>query len=101
MDLGLATRACIVTGVRVNAVTPGPVTTELWTGPGGLADQVAAAQGSTREEVLEATAAAVPVGRLGTPEEIAKVIVFLASEAASNVAGAAWSVDGGIVAVII
>ncbi|MDQ6777787.1 MAG: SDR family oxidoreductase [Actinomycetota bacterium] len=88
-------------GVRVNAVTPGPVTTELWMAPGGLADQVAAARGTTREEVLESTAAGVPVGRLGSPEEIANAIVFLSSEAASNVTGAAWSVDGGLVAVII
>jgi 3-oxoacyl-[acyl-carrier protein] reductase len=88
-------------GIRVNAITPGPVSTELWIGPGGLADQIAAARGITREEVLEATAAAVPIGRLGSSEEIAKVIVFLASEAAANVNGAAWSVDGGLVAVII
>jgi 3-oxoacyl-[acyl-carrier protein] reductase len=88
-------------GVRVNAVTPGPVTTELWTAPGGLADQVAAARGVSREEVLESTAAGVPIGRLGSPEEIANVIVFLCSAAASNVNGAAWSVDGGVVAVII
>ena len=88
-------------GVRVNAVTPGPVTTELWMSPGGLADQVAAAQGKTREEVLESTASGVPVGRLGSTEEIANVIVFLCSAAASNVNGAAWSVDGGLVAVII
>jgi len=43
----------------------------------------------------------VPIGRLGTEEEIAAVIVFLCSEAASNVAGASWSVDGGSVPVII
>jgi 3-oxoacyl-[acyl-carrier protein] reductase len=88
-------------GVLVNAVTPGPVATELWIGPGGLADQVAGARGITREEVLESTAAGVPVGRLGNEEEIARVITFLCSEAASFVAGAAWSVDGGIVPVII
>jgi 3-oxoacyl-[acyl-carrier protein] reductase len=88
-------------GVRVNAITPGPVTTELWLEPGGLADQVAAARGVTREQALEATAAGVPIGRFGSPQEIANVIVFLCSEAASNVDGAAWSVDGGLVTVII
>lgn len=88
-------------GVLVNAVTPGPVGTELWLAPGGMADQVAQAQGITRERVLEATAAGVPLGRLGTDQEIAAVIAFLCSEAASYVTGAAWSVDGGIIPVII
>lgn len=89
------------TGVLVNAVTPGPVGSELWLAPGGLADQTAKMQGRTREEVLEATAAGVPVGRLGTEEEIAGVIAFLCSDVASYVAGAAWSVDGGVVPVIV
>ena len=88
-------------GVLVNAVTPGPVATGLWIGPGGLADQEADARGVTREEVLERTARVVPVGRLGTDREIANVIAMLCSEAASYVAGAAWSVDGGVVPVII
>jgi 3-oxoacyl-[acyl-carrier protein] reductase len=88
-------------GVLVNAVAPGPVGGRLWLSPGGLADQQAAARGVSREDVLESTASRVPLGRLGTEEEIAAVIVFLCSEAASNVAGAAWSVDGGTVPVII
>jgi 3-oxoacyl-[acyl-carrier protein] reductase len=88
-------------GVLVNAVTPGPVGSELWTAPGGLADQNAQARGISREQVLESTAARVPVARMGTEEEIAAVIVFLCSEQASNVAGAAWSVDGGTVPLII
>jgi 3-oxoacyl-[acyl-carrier protein] reductase len=88
-------------GVLVNAVAPGPVASELWTGSGGLAEQNAAAQGISREEALEAAAARVPLGRLGTEWEIASVITFLCSESASNVAGAAWSVDGGTVPVII
>jgi 3-oxoacyl-[acyl-carrier protein] reductase len=88
-------------GVLVNAITPGPIATELWVGPGGLADQTAQAQGLTREQVLASTAAGIPLGRLGRDQEVAAVIVFLCSEAASFVTGAAWSVDGGIVPVII
>jgi 3-oxoacyl-[acyl-carrier protein] reductase len=88
-------------GILVNAVTPGPVAGELWLAPGGLADQTAQARGITREEVLEATAASVPIGRLAQAEEIADVVVFLCSDRASNVAGAAWSVDGGAVPVIL
>jgi 3-oxoacyl-[acyl-carrier protein] reductase len=88
-------------GVLVNAVTPGPVASELWMAPGGLADQNAQARGISREEVVEATGGRTPIGRLGTEQEIAAVITFLCSEAASNVVGAAWSVDGGSVPVII
>ena len=88
-------------GVLVNAIAPGPVGSPLWIAPGGLADQVAALQGSTREQVLERTAQGIPVGRLASEHEVASVIAFLCSEAASYVAGSAWSVDGGIVQVII
>ena len=86
-------------GVLVNAVAPGPVEDELWTEPGGLADQLAARRGIDREEVLDATRSKLPVGRMGTPDEIAAAIVFLCSERASNVSGASWSVDGGSVPV--
>ena len=88
-------------GVLVNAVAPGPVASPLWTDPGGLADQVAAAQGIDREQALEAQRAKVPLGRFGSPEEIAAVVVFLCSRQAANVTGAAWSVDGGAVATIV
>jgi 3-oxoacyl-[acyl-carrier protein] reductase len=88
-------------GVLVNSVAPGPVATELWTGEGGLADQVAAGTGQTREEVLSATHAKPPLGRMGEEDEIAAVIAFLCSVRASNVTGAAWSVDGGSVPVIL
>src|SRR5215216_3691953 len=58
-------------GVLVNAIAPGAVADELWTGDGGLADEIAKRSGKTREEVLEATAAKPPLGRMGTDEEIA------------------------------
>jgi 3-oxoacyl-[acyl-carrier protein] reductase len=88
-------------GVLVNAVAPGAVATGLWMDEGGLADQAAAAKGTSREEALEAQAGKAPVGRLATPDEIASVVAFLCSERASIVAGAAWSVDGGTVAIIV
>lgn len=88
-------------GVLVNAVTPGAVATPLWLDEGGLADQVAAEKGIDREEVLAAQRDKIPLGRFGTEEEIASVIGFLCSERAANVTGAAWSVDGGAVPVIL
>jgi 3-oxoacyl-[acyl-carrier protein] reductase len=84
-------------GVLVNAVTPGAIEGELWTEEGGLADQIAARSGKTHDEVLESTRSSPPVGRMGTDDEVAAVIAFLCSEPASNVAGAAWAVDGGTV----
>ena len=88
-------------GVLVNSVAPGAVASELWIAEGGLADQTAAARGISREEAIEVQEAKVPIGRFGTPEEIANVVVFLCSERASNVTGANWSVDGGTVATIV
>jgi 3-oxoacyl-[acyl-carrier protein] reductase len=88
-------------GVLVNAVAPGPVASELWMGPGGLGDQAAEAKGISREEALEAQAGKVPLGRFAEPEEIAHVCLFLCSELASTVTGAAWSADGGTVQIIV
>ena len=84
-------------GVLVNAVAPGPVETGLWMGPGGLAEQAAAARGESVDDVLKSQRAKIPLGRFGSEDEVAAVIVFLCSGLASNVAGAAWSVDGGAV----
>jgi NAD(P)-dependent dehydrogenase (short-subunit alcohol dehydrogenase family) len=84
-------------GIRCNAVTPGPTATEAWLGEGGLADQT----GGDRDDVLRKVAAGRPLGRLARPEEIAAVVVFLCSDRASYVTGAAWSADGGTVPVII
>jgi 3-oxoacyl-[acyl-carrier protein] reductase len=88
--------------VLVNAICPGAVATELWTGEGGLADQEIQLSGAaSREEALEKAAAGRPIGRIAEVGEIASAIVFLCSEGASYVSGSAWSVDGGTVQIII
>jgi NAD(P)-dependent dehydrogenase (short-subunit alcohol dehydrogenase family) len=89
-------------GVLVNAICPGPVEGEMWMAPGGLLDQSQRMSGTeSREEALAEAGAKRPIGRLAEVGEIAAAIVFLCSERASYVAGAAWSVDGGTVQVII
>jgi len=88
-------------GIRCNAVAPGPTATGAWLATGGLADQQARRSGKTRDEVLESLGAGRPLGRFAQPEEIAAVVAFLCSPVSSYVTGAAWSVDGGTVPIII
>ena len=89
-------------GVLVNAVCPGPVASEMWLEPGGLLDQSVDLSGAaSRADALSAAGASRPIGRLGEPAEVGAVVAFLCSEEASFVSGAAWSVDGGTVQVII
>jgi 3-oxoacyl-[acyl-carrier protein] reductase len=89
-------------GVLVNAICPGPVESEMWMEPGGLLDQSQRmSSDQTREQALATAGAKRPIGRLAESAEIAGAIVFLCSERASYVSGAAWSVDGGTVQVII
>lgn len=78
-------------GIRVNVVSPGPIDTPAITGLVKEKDQ---------EDQLRANlAAGVPLGRMGTPDELAKAVVFLASDDSSFVAGVELFVDGGFVAV--
>jgi NAD(P)-dependent dehydrogenase (short-subunit alcohol dehydrogenase family) len=83
-------------GIRVNAVSAGPVSTELWLGSGGVAATVSGAQGSNPDDVAHEAIKDTATGRFTTPEEVADLIVFLASSRASNVTGANYLVDGGL-----
>jgi NAD(P)-dependent dehydrogenase (short-subunit alcohol dehydrogenase family) len=73
--------------IRVNAVSPGSTDT-----PGF--DQLVASS-ETGKEPLKMISSVVPLGRLGTPDEIAKAVVFLASDDSSYVTGTELFVDGG------
>jgi NAD(P)-dependent dehydrogenase (short-subunit alcohol dehydrogenase family) len=73
--------------IRVNAVSPGPVDTP------GLQNLLASSEtGQQRSKMISSI---VPLGRLGTPDEIAKAVVFLASDDSSYITGTELFVDGG------
>jgi NAD(P)-dependent dehydrogenase (short-subunit alcohol dehydrogenase family) len=75
-------------GIRVNAVSPGTIDTP------GLSDLLASSEiGEQRKTMISNT---VPLGRFGTPDEIAKAVVFLASDDSSYITGIELFVDGGI-----
>jgi NAD(P)-dependent dehydrogenase (short-subunit alcohol dehydrogenase family) len=83
--------------IRVNTVSPGPVATALWLGHGGVAETVARATGGDADVVAKQAAADAATGRFTTPEEVADVVVFLASERAANITGADVTIDGGLI----
>jgi NAD(P)-dependent dehydrogenase (short-subunit alcohol dehydrogenase family) len=87
-------------GIRVNAVSPGPVATDLWLGEHGVAETVAAATGvdaATARETIVAGIGGFATGRFTTPEEVATLITLLASERTANVTGANYLIDGGLI----
>jgi NAD(P)-dependent dehydrogenase (short-subunit alcohol dehydrogenase family) len=83
-------------GIRVNAVSPGPVSTGLWLGQQGVAVSVSAAQGTDPDDVAAQAVEGTATRRFTTPDEVADLIVFLASTRVSNVTGANYLIDGGL-----
>jgi NAD(P)-dependent dehydrogenase (short-subunit alcohol dehydrogenase family) len=72
-------------GIRVNAVSPGPIATPLY---GKL--------GMTESDTQAMATAKIPVGRFGSPSEVAKTVVFLASDEAGYIVGSEFIIDGGM-----
>ncbi|MET0694936.1 MAG: oxidoreductase [Propionibacteriaceae bacterium] len=87
-------------GIRVNTVSPGPVATALWLGDGGVAATVAKAHGIDSGDVAAQAAAEGVTGRFTTPDEVASLVLTLASNRLGNVTGADFVIDGGLVTTI-
>ena len=75
-------------GIRVNVVSPGPVATPIYGKLGMAKEQL--------DSVAESIRSQIPVGRFGEPVEIAKAIVFLASDESSFTVGSELVIDGGM-----
>jgi NAD(P)-dependent dehydrogenase (short-subunit alcohol dehydrogenase family) len=84
-------------GIRVNTVSPGPVGTDLWLGEGGVAQTVGAANGVAPGDVSARAAADSVTGRFTLPQEVADLVVMLASDRLANITGADFVIDGGLV----
>jgi NAD(P)-dependent dehydrogenase (short-subunit alcohol dehydrogenase family) len=84
-------------GIRVNCVSPGQVSTDLWLGEHGVAATFAEASGVDADTVRQTAAAAIATGRFSTPEEVATLVTMLASDRTGNVTGVNYVIDGGLV----
>jgi NAD(P)-dependent dehydrogenase (short-subunit alcohol dehydrogenase family) len=84
-------------GVRVNTVSPGPVATDLWLGHDGVAATVSQATGAKPADVEGQAAAASVTGRFSRPEEVANLILYLASDLSANITGSDFTIDGGLI----
>ena len=80
-------------GIRVNAVAPGIVDTEMWV---GIDREWSALEGKPTGTVKRARVANIPLGRIETPEDVAKLYTFLASDEASYITGQTYNVCGGL-----
>jgi NAD(P)-dependent dehydrogenase (short-subunit alcohol dehydrogenase family) len=84
-------------GIRVNTISPGPVETDLWLGRDGVAATVARSLGTHPDDVQSRAASESVTGRFTRPEEVADLVLLLASDRTSNVTGADFVIDGGLI----
>jgi NAD(P)-dependent dehydrogenase (short-subunit alcohol dehydrogenase family) len=86
-------------GIRVNTISPGPVSTDLWFGKDGVSDTVGRAMGVDAETARDKVVASIggfATKRFTTPEEVATLVVMLASARTGNVTGSDFVIDGGL-----
>jgi NAD(P)-dependent dehydrogenase (short-subunit alcohol dehydrogenase family) len=84
-------------GIRVNCVSPGQVSTDLWLGEHGVAATIGKAIGVDADTVRETAITSIATGRFTTPEEVATLITLLASDRMANVTGVNYVIDGGLI----
>jgi NAD(P)-dependent dehydrogenase (short-subunit alcohol dehydrogenase family) len=84
-------------GIRIVTVDPGPVATNLWLGDHGVASVVAEATGKSADDIAQGAAAGMLTGRFTRPEEVASLLVMLASDRVANLTGTDVVIDGGMV----
>lgn len=84
-------------GVRVNTISPGPVQTALWLGADGIAVTIGRAQGADPETVAAQAVAGTATGRFTLPEEVADLVLMLASPNVGNITGTDVLIDGGLI----
>ena len=84
-------------GVRVNTISPGPVATDLWLGETGVAATVSHATGARPQDVQSQAARQMVTGRFSRPDEVADLVLILASDRTANVTGADITIDGGLI----
>jgi NAD(P)-dependent dehydrogenase (short-subunit alcohol dehydrogenase family) len=83
-------------GIRVNTVSPGPVATDLWLGNQGVASTLSSTVGGHPTDYQQNAVPDTATSRFTTPQEVADLIVFLASDRSANVTGADYIIDGGL-----
>lgn len=84
-------------GIRVNTISPGPVSTQLWLGKDGVAATIAHASDGDADAIAKQAAQGMVTGRFTRPEEVADLALLLASDRAGNVTGADFVIDGGLI----
>jgi NAD(P)-dependent dehydrogenase (short-subunit alcohol dehydrogenase family) len=84
-------------GIRVNTISPGPVATDLWLGEAGVAATVSRSIGASPQDVQSQAAHQMVTGRFSRPDEVADLVLILASDRTANVTGADITIDGGLI----